>query len=82
MPICIHYNIYRSSLSTCNKAFLTGFLEENGIYILMKCIDERIVKLPMTDLDASILYEILCCCKSIMNNDTGKIHGVYVILTY
>ena len=66
-------HMYRSSLSTCNKSFLTGFLEENGIYILMKCIDERIVKLPMTDLDASILYAILCFCKSIMNNDTGKI---------
>lgn len=61
----------RSSLATANKNFLTGFLEADGIYVLMKCIDERIAKLPMTDLDASILYEIIGCCKCIMNNDTG-----------
>lgn len=61
----------RSSLATGNKDFLTGFLEANGIYVLMKCVDERIAKLPMTDLDASILYEVIFCCKCTMNNDTG-----------
>lgn len=61
----------RSSLATANKDFLTGFLEADGIYVLMKCIDERIAKLPMTDLDAAILYEIIGCCKCIMNNNTG-----------
>lgn len=61
----------RSSLAMGNKEFLTGFLEADGIYVLMKCIDDRIARLPMTDLDASILFEIINCCKCIMNNDTG-----------
>ena len=61
----------RSLLATGNKDFLTGFLEADGIYVLMKCIDERIAKSPMTDLDASILYEVIFCCKCTMNNDIG-----------
>jgi hypothetical protein len=61
----------RTALATGNKDFLTGFLAADGIYVLMKCIDERIAKLPMTDLDASILFEVINCCKCTMNNDTG-----------
>lgn len=61
----------RSSLATANRMFLQGFLDHDGIQVLMKLIKDRIVHQPMTHLDAALVFEYMSCCKILMNNDLG-----------
>jgi hypothetical protein len=59
------------SLKAANKEFMNSFLEAGGVSILLKAIENRLNKNPITELDIAILYEILCCLKAVMNNATG-----------
>jgi hypothetical protein len=61
----------RVLLSTANKEFFMTFLDAGGLQVLYKCIDDRLNKQPMTELDAALLFELLTCYKSILNNPTG-----------
>lgn len=63
----------KSLLSTSDKAFLISFIHAGGINVLMVCAEERLARVPMTELDAALLYEVMCCCKMVMNNATGMI---------
>ena len=68
------------SLKAANKEFMNSFLEAGGVSILLKAIENRLHKNPITELDIAILYEIVCCCKAVMNNSTGmegflSVHG-------
>jgi hypothetical protein len=38
---------------------------------MLKCIDERMARMPMSELDQALLFELLNCCKMTMNNDIG-----------
>ncbi len=62
----------RVFLSTANREILVAFIEANGILVLMKSIDNRLSKLPMTELDAALLFEMLSCYKCVLNNATGE----------
>jgi hypothetical protein len=42
-----------------------------GVELLLKCIDDRLARQPMSELDQSLLLELLGCCKQTMNNDIG-----------
>ena len=64
----------RSMLSTATLDILTGFLSSGGVELLMKCIDDRMSRVPMTDLDAALLYETTSCCKMVMNNSIGNVN--------
>ena len=59
------------SLSAANRDYMDGFLQEGGVGILIKAMETRINKTPVTELDVAILYEIMTCCKAIMNNAVG-----------
>lgn len=61
----------RTQLSTRNREFLSAFIDAGGIDVLVKCIDDRICRTPVTELDAILLAELLGCCKSVMNNAIG-----------
>lgn len=63
----------RVVLSSANKEFMTSFLDNGGVTVLLKTIDSRINKLPMSELDVAVLYEILSCCKAVMNNQVRKL---------
>lgn len=71
VPDIQHFIRLRSMLSTANLDILTGFLSAGGVELLLKCIDHRLVRVPMSDFDTALLYETMCCCKMVMNNGTG-----------
>ena len=50
---------------------MNNFFDAGGASVLVKCIDDRIARVPMTNLDAALLYEIMACIKTIMNNAVG-----------
>ncbi len=50
---------------------MNSFFDAGGASVLVKCIDDRIARVPMTNLDAALLYEIMACIKTIMNNAVG-----------
>lgn len=61
----------RSALSTANKDSLRSFLNSSGVEVLVQCIEGRVTKSPVTDFDAALLFELVSCCKVVMNNATG-----------
>jgi hypothetical protein len=64
-------NRLKLSLSSGSKEFMRSFLAAGGVGVLMKAMETRINKRPVTELDVAILYEIMACCKAIMNNAVG-----------
>lgn len=58
-------------LSSANRELMTAFLDVGGISVLLRAIESRLNSRPQTEVDIAILYEILSCCKAIMNNDIG-----------
>ena len=61
----------KSVLSAATKHFLMSFFEYGGAQIFVKCIDDRIKRVPMTTLDFALLHEVILCIKIAMNNLTG-----------
>jgi hypothetical protein len=59
------------SLQAANKEFMDSFLASGGVSVLLKAMETRLSKRPITELDIAILYEIMTCCKVIMNNAVG-----------
>ena len=59
------------SLQSANKEYMDGFLAAGGVSVLMKAMEMRINKRPVSELDVALLYEIMTCCKAIMNNAVG-----------
>ncbi|RYG98958.1 hypothetical protein EON65_50825 [archaeon] len=58
-------------LSSANKELMASFLEANGVAVLLKVILQKVNKKPITTIDVALLYEILLCCKLVMNNAIG-----------
>lgn len=58
----------KSRIGTCNKSWMESFLTENGIDILINAMNARLVKVPLGELDAAILYELICCIKTTINS--------------
>lgn len=61
----------RTSLASATKEFMDSFLSAGGVSVLVKAMEVRLIKRPFTELDVAILYEIMACCKVIMNNAVG-----------
>lgn len=61
----------RIILTTANREFMVSFLEHGGVSVLLRTIESRVSKSPLRELDVAILYEILTCCKAVMNNRVG-----------
>jgi hypothetical protein len=58
-------------LSTGNMEMMISFLDSGGPSLLLKAIENRLVKKPVTELDIAVLFEILSCCKAIMKSSVG-----------
>lgn len=58
----------KTRISTSNKYWMETFIANNGIEILLTAMDKRLVEVPMGELDAAILFELISCAKPIMNN--------------
>lgn len=58
----------RVVLASANREFMTSFLDFGGVALLLKTIESRINKRPLSELDVAVLFEILSCCKAVMNN--------------
>ena len=58
----------KSRIGTCNKSWMESFLNEHGIDILINSMNVRLSKVPLGELDAAILYELICCIKTIINS--------------
>lgn len=61
----------RVSLQSANREFMDAFLTAGGVSVLVRAIETRLSKRPITELDIAILYEIVACCKNVMNNQVG-----------
>ena len=61
----------KSMLKTANKQWMQSFLEANGITVLIEKMSIRVSRVPLSELDAGLLFEMILCCKAIMNNSTG-----------
>lgn len=71
LPDLNSLNTLKQSLKSANKEYMNSFLEAGGISVLLTAMENRIKKQPITELDVAILYEILSCCKAVMNNAVG-----------
>jgi hypothetical protein len=58
----------KSRIGTCNKSWMESFIAENGITVLVKAMSARLAKSPLGELDAAILYELICCVKTTINS--------------
>ena len=58
-------------LATGNMEMMTSFLDSGGVSILLKAIENRLHKKPLTELDIAVLFELLSCCKAVMKNSVG-----------
>jgi hypothetical protein len=70
-PIIDDLILLNTMLRSANKPFMNSFIENNGVDILVKSSDDRLNATTMTFIDATLLYEILCCIKNSMNNEIG-----------
>lgn len=61
----------RVVLASANKEFMISFLDAGGVSVLLKALDSRMHKKPLTELDVAALFEVLSCCKQVMNNSVG-----------
>jgi hypothetical protein len=50
---------------------MEGFLAAGGVSVLLKAIETRLSRRPVSELDVAIMYEIMTCCRAIMNNAVG-----------
>lgn len=73
VPAMKSLNILKVILSSANYEFMKAFLDANGVSILLKSIDNILLKTQkvLTEIDTAILFEIMLCFKLIMNNSTG-----------
>jgi hypothetical protein len=58
-------------LSSANREIMTSFLNSGGISVLLRAIENRLNSKPQTEVDIAQLYDILSCCKAVMNNELG-----------
>lgn len=63
--------LLNTMLRSANKPFMNSFIENNGVNILIKSVDDRLNATSMTFIDATLLFEILACIKNSMNNEIG-----------
>lgn len=61
----------RVILASANRAFMKKFLEADGVAIILKVILHRVSRKKLNDLDIAALYEVMMCCKLVMNNALG-----------
>jgi hypothetical protein len=58
----------KSRLNTGNKSWMEGFIADNGISVLLSAMERRLNQVPLCELDAAVLYELISCLNPIMNN--------------
>jgi len=61
----------KNLLSTSNKEWMVEFIGAGGIISLLNCAESRLVKVPISELDAGILFELLSCFKILTNVSIG-----------
>jgi hypothetical protein len=61
----------KTILTSANREFMQSFIDAEGIDVLLKTIELRANKTTWSELDVALLFEILTCCKSVMNNAIG-----------
>lgn len=65
------FSSLRVMLASANREFMTAFLDSGGVSCLMKAILQRVPKRAQSELNIAALYEIMLCCKLVMNNAIG-----------
>jgi Diaphanous GTPase-binding Domain len=73
MPDLKQLNHIKTVLTTANKAVLSSFIDSSGIIVFVKCINDRVARINITELDAVVLYELVSCLKVTMNNEIGML---------
>lgn len=58
-------------ISSATKEVMSAFLDSGGVRVILKLILQRVNRKPMDEIDAVTLYELLLCCKLLMNNALG-----------
>ena len=58
-------------ISSATREVMSAFLDAGGVRVILKLILQRVNKKPLDEIDAVILYELLLCCKLLMNNAVG-----------
>lgn len=58
-------------ISSATREVMSAFLDRGGVRVILKLILQRVNKKPLDEIDAVILYELLLCCKLLMNNSVG-----------
>ena len=61
----------KSLLSTANKEWMIEFLKNDGILLIFDSVEFLLSRVPMSELDAALLFELIACCKVVMNNGLG-----------
>lgn len=61
----------KATLTSANIESMTAFLQSGGIRVLVKTIENRLIRKPLKEIDYAIMYEVMSCCKAVMNNSTG-----------
>jgi hypothetical protein len=77
----------KSRISTCNKFWMDSFIGAGGINIITYAMETRLSKVPLGELDAAILFELISCVKAIINSGTTmkrflSTNGALRTLTY
>lgn len=70
-PDILLFSKLKLMLSTASKEFMEGFVNADGMLLLVQTINSRLHRPLLNDFDIAILYEILLCCKVAMNNSVG-----------
>ena len=58
----------KTRMTTANKVWMEGFIADQGISTLLSAMESRLHQYPLGELDAAILYELIACAKTILNN--------------
>lgn len=59
------------SLSSANRGFMEAFLAAGGVSVILKALEVHLARQQATELDIAIMFELMTCCKAIMNNAVG-----------
>jgi hypothetical protein len=70
-PDLPHLNQLKLLLSSADREIMSNFLNGGGVHMLVRMMEHMSSREPLTEFDFSLLYEIMSCCKLIMNNSLG-----------
>ena len=71
IPSMQTYAALNKKLQTSDKEWIQGFLDNDGLEVLLNCVETRGKRRVTLLSDAMVLLECVACVKSVMNNQMG-----------